>query len=254
VVNTAMEGALRVISVERGHDPADFALVAFGGAAGLHAAELAGRLGIPRVLVPPDPGVLSALGMLVSPVRKDLARSVLLRGDAARHDVVDAAFADLEHAARSAMVDEGVEAGQVQVRRLADVRYVGQSYELTVPAEEWGDAFHRLHAERYGFHRAGAEIELVTLRVQAAGPPTTVPRSRPAGAPDVRAPGHKHATVRYRGSDVTTPIIDRAALAIASRTRGPAVIHEYSATFWLPPDWEAEVLANGSLSANAVTP
>jgi len=246
VVDTAMEGALRVMSVERGHDPAGFTLVAFGGAAGLHAIELADRLGIPRVMVPPDPGVLSALGMLVSPVRKDVARSVMLRRGHADTDRVEAILMELENVARAAMTAEGIEPNDVSMERRADVRYAGQSFELTVPADGWVDAFHRGHAERYGFHRPDAGVELVTLRVHATGPAAALP-ARPELRPIPALPGGQ--TVRYRGDDLQCPAVARAALEAGATVRGPAIIHEYSATFWLAPGWHADVLENGSLSA-----
>jgi N-methylhydantoinase A len=246
VVDTAMEGALRVISVERGHDPADFTLVPFGGAAGLHAVELAGRLGIPRLLIPPDPGVLSALGMLVAPIRKDVGRTVLLRGDEAGDEAVAAVFDELEAAARSAMAEEGVPAQDLTVRRLADVRYAGQSFELTVPAQDWAAAFHRAHADRYGFERRQATLELVTARVQAVGPGLATPRgaATPATAGVVA-----DRSVRFRGEAVQGRAIDRAGLHTGATIEGPAIIHEYSATFWLPPGWRAVVLETGALSA-----
>jgi N-methylhydantoinase A len=245
VVDTAMEGALRVISVERGHDPRDFALVPFGGAAGLHAAELAERLGIPRLLVPPDPGVLSAFGMLVSPVRKDAARSVLLPGDADPAHI-DRVFAELEADARAAMAAEGVPDDQVRTRRLADARYAGQSFELTVPAVEWQRAFHAAHNERYGYQRPGAPVELVTARVQATGPTPPTPQrdTRPATAASAA-----QRTVRYRGGAITARSIPRETLAPGDVIDGPAVLHEYSATLWLPPGWHATALETGSLSA-----
>lgn len=246
VVDTAMEGALRVMSVERGHDPAGFTLVAFGGAAGLHAIELADRLGIPRVMVPPDPGVLSALGMLVSPVRKDVARSVMLKGGAASEDRIEATLSALEDDARAAMTTEGVDHGDVTIERLADVRYVGQSFELTVPADGWTDAFHRTHAERYGFDRRDAGLELVTLRVHATGPAPPLP---PAPAARATPTLGGVQTVRYQGEDLRSRAIARADLDAGATLEGPAIIHEYSATFWLPPGWRAGVLGNGSLSA-----
>jgi N-methylhydantoinase A len=249
VVDTAMEGALRVISVERGHDPADFALVPFGGAAGLHAVELAERLGIPRLLVPPDPGVLSALGMLVSPIRKDLGRTVLLRGDDAGEDAVEAVFRELEAAARGAMAEEGVDAQDLTIRRLADVRYAGQSFELTVPAHDWASAFHRAHADRYGFDRPSAVLELVTARVHAIGPGLATPRG--AGTP-ATAGAIAEASVRFRGDVVSARATARSGLDVGATLDGPAIIHEYSATFWLPPGWRAEVLATGALSARSV--
>jgi N-methylhydantoinase A len=243
-----MEGALRVISVERGHDPADFTLVPFGGAAGLHAVELAGRLGIPRLLIPPDPGLLSALGMLVSPIRKDVGRTVLLRSDQAGDDAVAAVFDDLEATARSAMAEEGVPAHDLTVRRLADVRYAGQSFELTVPAQDWADAFHRAHADRYGFDRRQATLELVTARVQAVGPGLATPggAATPATAGVVA-----DRAVRFRGEAVQARAIARAGLDTGATIEGPAIIHEYSATFWLPPGWRAVVLETGALSARS---
>src|SRR5690606_21621499 len=122
VVSAAMEGALRVISVERGYDPADFTLVPFGGAGGLHAAELAERLGIPRILLPPDPGLLSAFGMLVSPLRKDASRTVLLDADAAAGRL-DAEFARLAADAIAAMEAEGIPRERVTLARWVDARY-----------------------------------------------------------------------------------------------------------------------------------
>jgi N-methylhydantoinase A len=252
IVDTAMEGALRVISVERGHDPADFVLVPFGGAAGLHAAELADRLGIPRLLVPPDPGVLSALGMLVAPVRKDLSRSVLLRGDDT-DDRVERVYRELEAAAGRAMAEEGIEAGDVAITRTADVRYAGQSFELTVPAADWREAFHRAHADRYGYDRRDAVPELVTARVQAMGPGRPTPRATPAHDPAAGGGGGgamaREIDVRYRGDAVRARSLPRAGLDAGATVTGPAIIHEYSATFWLPPGWRAEVLETGSLAA-----
>ncbi len=246
VVNTAMEGALRVISVERGYDPADFALVPFGGAAGLHAVELAERLGIPHLLVPPDPGVLSALGMLVSPVRKDASRTVLLRDGEASAALVAEAFDALQAAALAAMEAEGINAAEVTVQRLADVRYVGQSFELRVPADGWSENFERAHEARYGFRRAGAGVELVTVRVEATGPSRPTP-ARPPAPPPGAARGRR-VPVRFRGEEVDAEAVPRSALEPGATVEGPAIIHEYSATFWLPPAWGAEALPAGSLS------
>jgi N-methylhydantoinase A len=245
-----MEGALRVISVERGHDPADFSLVPFGGAAGLHAVGLADRLGVPRLLVPPDPGVLSAFGMLVSPVRKDVSRSVLLTpGDG---DRIDAVFADLEARARGAMEAEGVDPRQVRIRRLADARYAGQSFELTVPARDWATAFHEAHRSRYGFARTEAPVELVTARVEALGPATPTPPPAPRASPTASGPSEGRIPVRFQGRSVDARAVPRPALPTGATMEGPAVIHEYSATFWLPPRWRAEVLESGSLAVDRV--
>lgn len=282
VADTAMERALRVISVERGHDPVDFTLVPFGGAAGLHAAELADRLGIGAILVPPDPGVLSAYGMLVAPVRKDAARTVLVRSEAGSEagseaaaeagpdpgpgvrsgpgaepgahaaagsaGRIDTVFRELEQETRAAMERDGVPPATLSIRRLADVRYAGQSFELRVPAADWVEAFHRAHAARYGFDRRGAAVELVTARVEATGP-APLGTGRVARARSVSPVAERETRVRYRGERVRARLLHRAALAAGRRIEGPAVVHEYSATLWLPPGWSAEALADGSLSA-----
>ncbi len=245
VADTAMEGALRVISVERGHDPADFALVPFGGAAGLHAIGLAERLGINRLLVPPDPGVLSAFGMLVSPVRKDLSRTLLVGADAA--DRIGEAYRDLEREARSAMEAEGVPPDEVAVRHLADVRYAGQSFELRVPAEGWADAFHDAHEARYGFARRAARVELVTARVEAVGPATRTPPRSQAALADAADGSHPRVPVYHRGETVDAALVARSSLARGDRLTGPAVVHEYSATLWLSAGWSAEALEEGGL-------
>jgi N-methylhydantoinase A len=247
VVDTAMEGALRVISVERGHDPRDFTLVPFGGAAGLHAVELAHRLGILHLLIPPDPGVLSALGMLVSPIRRDVARTVLLGEADADDGTVESHFRELEQTALSAMADDGLSADHLLLRRRADARYAGQSFELTVPAAGWAAAFHAAHAERFGFARPAAPLELVTLRVEATGPARPLPRHKlvqPRQAPEQPGP----RTVRFRGAPIRAETLPRATIAPGATVRGPSIIHEYSATFWLPPGWHARCLQDGSLS------
>jgi N-methylhydantoinase A len=250
VVDTAMETALRLISVERGHDPADFVLVPFGGAAGLHAMELADRLGIPRLLIPPDPGVLSALGMLLSPVRKDVARTVLLREQDAVARRIESVYAELETAAATAMLEEGISPGDVTFTRLADVRYVGQSFELTVPAHDWSDGFHRAHADRYGYERRGALTELVTARVQAVGPGRPTPGTTRSPDPATgRVDREVERAVRYRGQALRAASLHRAGLQPGATFSGPAIIHEYSATLWVPPGWRVETLQTGSLTA-----
>ena len=242
VINSTMEGALRVISVERGYDPADFTLVAFGGAAGLHAAELAEGLGVPRVLLPPHPGLLSAFGMLVSPIRKSVARTVLLRAD---QSSVDASIAEtlreLEAAARDEMAAEGIAAGDVVISRFIDARYAGQSHELRIPAENWREELHRAHELRYGYANRSSVAEAVTLRVDAATP---VPAAPVFGSTDAAAPTRR-GRVYFDGRWAEVPLLDRAGLA--ARVAGPAVITEYSATTWVPAGWHIEPLAQGAL-------
>jgi N-methylhydantoinase A len=246
VANAAMERALRVISVERGHDPADFTLVPFGGAAGLHAAALAERLGIPRLLVPPDPGVLSAFGMLVAPVRKDVSRTVLWEAPAA--DRIGPAFDEMEARARAAMEAEGIPTGLIEVNRWIDARYRGQSFELTVPSDGWVESFHRAHESRYGYNRRDAIVEAVTLRVEAlAAAAAVVPETLAAAA---AAPVPASTTeVSSHGRRFDTPVYDRRMLRTGHTLVGPCIVVEYSSTLWLPAGWTADVLEDGSLLA-----
>lgn len=244
VANVAMAGALRVISVERGYDPADFTLVPFGGAAGLHAVALAERLGIPRLLVPPDPGVLSAYGMLVAPVRTDAARTVLIGdpSDAALEPV----FAELEASARKAMAEEEVDPAGIRVERYVAARYRGQSHELDVPAASWAERFHDAHEQRFGHADRGAIPEAVTLRVEALAPPPSIPApALPRGGGEPAPAGR--GTVRHEGAAVDAAWYTREVLGAGHVVHGPALLLERTAAFWLPPGWTAFVQADGSL-------
>jgi N-methylhydantoinase A len=246
VVNTAMEGALRVITVERGYDPVDFTLVAFGGAAGLHAAELAVRLGIPRILLPRDPGLLSAFGMLVSPVRKDAARTVLLGTDSAGTERMEAVFGELEQAVLQQMSEENVSSADVQLSRTVDARYRGQSFELRVPAADWVEGLHRAHEVRYGYSQPTAAVEAVTLRVMGVVPAAAVP-PRPLDTSKKKPAPEGTVAVVWQNSVVAASRYQRAQLLAGQSVVGPAVLVEYSSTGWVPPDWSARVDATGQI-------
>jgi N-methylhydantoinase A len=248
VANTRMEGALRLISVERGYDPRDLVLVAFGGAAPLHAAELAQRLGVPCVLVPPDPGTLSARGILVADIRKTASRSVLRRGPDAEPTALQPVFGELEELARAELAAEGFSGGAVVVEREVDARYEGQSYELAVPAgPDWRSAFHRAHAQRFGFKREEAVVEAVTLRVTARA---RVTRPRPFALEPADAPLRAERSIRVYllGNGWSpVPLCTRDSLRPGHTIEGPAVIAEYSATTWVPPGWVAAPNESGDL-------
>jgi N-methylhydantoinase A len=238
VVNANMERALRVVSIERGFDPRDFALVAFGGAGGLHACELADALAIPTVIIPAHPGALSAIGILESDVVKDFSRTVLWRTDGRLPRAeLDQEFRNLEAVANREFRGEGW-SGRLHHERSLDLRYRGQGYELNVPTGE--DILGRLHKEyqrRYGYHHAGREIEIVTLRLRTklrtARPKitTTTRRSRA----DSRLIPIERAPVVFKGRSVLTPVYERADLPPTYTLRGSAVITEYSATTVIPP-------------------
>jgi N-methylhydantoinase A len=247
VANAAMERALRVISVERGYDPSDFTLVPFGGAAGLHAIALAERLGIPNILVPPDPGVLSAFGMLVAPVRKDVSRTVLWAAAEATARLAGA-FAEMEAVARAGMEEEGIPGASIEVNRWIDARYRGQSFELTVPEGDWIEAFHTAHQARYGYARRDGQVEAVTLRVEALAPGAAVAAPRPEFREAVEP---AYGEIAERGRRFDAPLHDRATLGAGQILRGPCIVHEYSSTLWLAGGWSARVLEDGSLLARA---
>jgi N-methylhydantoinase A len=246
VADSAMERALRVISVERGYDPADFAIVAFGGAGALHVAELTRRLGASHALVPPDPGLLSAYGMLAAPLTRESSRTVLFSTDEPGHDErMDAVFRELEVSTVEGLVAEGASRGDVRVERIVDARYRGQSFELGVLPEEWVRAFHEAHRSRYGYDRPDSPVEAVTLRVVARAPG---PRLDPRPVPTSEGPpSSSPTTVRFWRETLAATRVRRADLRNGHELDGPIVVEEYSATTWVPPGWLMRVDAQGIL-------
>jgi len=252
VANAVMEKAIRVISVERGHDPRDYALVAFGGAGGLHACELASALRMPRVLVPKFPGGLSALGILRADVVKDFSQTVRLPVGARQETraALDHAFRRLKRRGLREMRAEGFSRGQIRSDCLLDMRYVGQAYELTVPAVgDFVESFHRAHERRYGYADPARSTEIVNVRVRLIGatPKPELPRRRAGGANASAAVLGTRRTVFARRA-WATPVYDRAKLRAGNRFAGPAILTEYSATTVLSPGWRARVDVYGSLS------
>jgi N-methylhydantoinase A len=239
VVNATMEKAIRVVSIERGFDPRHFALVAFGGAGGLHACDLAQSLGIPRVIVPALPGALSAFGILVSDVIKDHSRTILWR---TASDLPMARlkreFAHLSQAANRDFRSEGWQ-GKIHEQLTIDTRYRGQGYELNIPFSPKLIAdFHRAHAQRYGYSHPDREIELVTLRLRAIlkSPQSRITKQRAKHKekinPNLKA---EKAPVVFNGKPQSASIYERDQLTPGKKYSGPAVITEYSATTVVPP-------------------
>lgn len=232
VVNANMERALRVVSVERGYDPRQFTLVAFGGAGGLHACELAQSLGIARVIVPAMPGALSACGILAGDIVKDYSRTMVLPMAAKSISSLDRHFKGLEHGARREFNEEGWR-GKLKLEHSADLRYRGQGFELQIP---WSAAalaeFHSEHKRRYGYDRPEHPVELVTLRLRVRLPSPRIP---PVKRPSTRAtaPAEKRP-VWYSGKVVATPIYEREQLGVGHKLNGPAIVTEYSATVFVP--------------------
>ena len=235
------------MTVERGHDPRDLTLVAFGGAGGLHAAALAESLGCPRVLVPRTAGTLSALGCLAAEVRRDLSRAVLEPASAATAGRSRAWFDALEREATAALAAEGVPPGRRRAERALAMRYRGQSYEVEVAAEPGGDPsprFHHAHAERYGYARPDAEVEVVAARLTAVGlgREPELPAHRPAG--DARP---RRRALWFGGREVAAEAWRWAALEPGHDSRGPAVVFDDHATALVPPGWRWRVDLHGNL-------
>jgi len=247
VVNTAMERALRVISVERGVDPEGFVLLAFGGAAGLHAVELADRLDLRGVLIPPDPGLLSAFGMLASPIVRDRSRTVLISSDEPEATSrIEAIFEELERESHADFAREGTLAREVLVERRMDARYRDQSFELDIPADGWATTFHDAHEHRYGYRRNHVPVEAVTLRVRLeapAPPPPVAPAGVRTGSD--RSAGTTEVTLNGKRLEVRS--LQRDSIPIGDPLAGPLLIREYSSTTWCPPGWLVERSADGTL-------
>lgn len=248
VVNATMEKAVRVVSIERGHDPRRFVLVAFGGAGGLHACDLAHAIGIPHVLIPAMPGALSAFGILVSDVVKDYSRTVLWRVTGKLPTArLEEEFAQLSRTAARDFRAEGW-TGFIREQRSLDVRYRGQGYELNVPLSRAVIAeFHAAHAQRYGYSHPEREVELVTLRLRGT---VRSPQAKIAARGDAAPVGPgatRHRTrlgkgcttenspMVFDGKQIETAIYERDRLKVGIRYPGPAVIAEYSATTIVPP-------------------
>ncbi|MGH2521468.1 MAG: hydantoinase/oxoprolinase family protein [Anaerolineales bacterium] len=255
VANAAMERAIRKISIERGFDPRDFTLVAFGGAGPLHACELAERLGISRVLAPRAPGVLSALGMLLADLVKDYSLTILRRVESLTEGDVPGLFAPLEARARAEMSQDGV--ADPQLERSVDVRYVGQSFEINVPLVEdrlaqLTDDFHARHAQRYGHAHPAEPVEWVTLRVRAAGrTPKPIFEELPLGTGDPAAAGLGEQPVWFEVGGSLAPyparLYEREKLLAGDKLAGPAVIFQLDATTVIPPGWAGQVDRLGHL-------
>jgi len=234
VANANMERAIRVVSVERGHDPRDFALVAFGGCGGLHACEIAEELGIRVVVVPQMAGALSALGMLLADRVRDYSAAAL---DQAR---IESRFRDLERTARADMP-------ACRLERTADLRYSGQSYELNVPwhARDFAKLFHREHHKIYGYSDPGRAVEVVTIRVKGV-----IAVTKPAIRRETSAPGTREGArmIRVGGKWVAAPVFQRGELSGKARN-GPALIVDYGSTTLIPGGWRFILDKAGNLVA-----
>jgi N-methylhydantoinase A len=248
VANANMADAVRLISIRRGYDPREFCLVAFGGAGPLHGAALGEELAIPTVLVPPSPGITSALGCLLVDVRHDLSAMFLAHVDDVDREALETEFGKLEAEARERLAVEGVPEEQMSLQRLIDMRYLGQWRSLTIPVSapaDLDDAVARFHAEHeraYNYRRDGSPVEIYRLSLRAVGvtPKPELKRHELNGAgtkPHASRPVHFDSS----GSAVETPLYVRSELSAGAKFEGPVVIDQLDSTTLVPPGWRAEV-------------
>ena len=254
IANANMERAIRVVSVQRGFDPRDFALLAFGGAGGLHACDLADSLDIATVLIPEHSGVLSALGMLMADVVKDYSASLLRRTDTVTDSDIASVFAPLLARAAADLAAEGFNAADVLLECALDMRYKGQAYEIAVPfTPAFAATFHRSHQKLYGYANPARATEIVQLRVKAIGR-TDKPalRNTPAEAIPLPAPSSIRETVFDRRTQ-PTPVFHRDRLSPGMSGAGPAIVITGQSTNVITPGFDWKIDAAGTLVATRKT-
>ncbi|HKW17240.1 MAG TPA: hydantoinase/oxoprolinase family protein [Terriglobales bacterium] len=251
VVEAEMEKAIRLISIERGYDPREFTLIAFGGAGPLHACALAQALKIPRVLVPVMPGALSAFGILSADVVRDYSQTVMI--SIARsspqdpHLSLERFFVDLEARANTEFKQEGLAGTPI---RSADLRYAGQGYEINVPAgPDMLTQFHELHHRRYGHSNPTQGVQVVNARVRviAKSEPVDLPKKKASGS-DCGQAVVKQKEILFGSKWTQAAVFDRNLLMPGNCFSGPAIVHEYTATTVVPPGCRARVDAHSNLA------
>ena len=250
IANANMENAIRKVGVQRGHDPRDFALLAFGGAGGLHACDLADSLDIRTVLIPEHSGVLSALGMLLADVVKDFSVSILKPTDGVSAEALEQALEPLLVAARIALEAEGFLNSDQTLQPTLDMRYRGQAYELPIPfAPGYAEAFHEAHQKLYGYANSSRATEIVQLRLKAIGRTQKTPLLLPTSGPQrLPAPTATRPTIFGRRA-VATPIYHRDQLAPGMGAAGPAIILTGQSTNIITPSFQWTIDRAGTLAA-----
>ena len=235
-----MVASIREISVARGHDPRQCALVAFGGAGPMHATQVAEALAIPKVIVPPHAGNLSALGLVSADLRIDLTETVLLPNDPAHMAIVQDAFSRLEEVGRDRFAEEGFDRNAVIIERVAEMRYTGQAHEIAISVSDlldpasFADAFNASYERSYGHCNLDEATEIVNLRL-AAIVPVDRPRLQAREGKDAGTAGHRE--VWFQDRFQLTRVFERHRLPVGSWTEGPAIVEETGATTVVFPDW-----------------
>ncbi len=254
IVNSNMADALRVVSVERGHDPREFSLIAFGGAGPLHAVALAEELNVPEVVIPPIPGGFSALGLVGTDIRRDYAKTLfapLLEIDPAQ---LAALWDEMIENAKSMLSNTGVPKSQWVFQRSADLRYARQAYELNVPLDgdlvdtnslkKLSEGYHERHALTYGHKNEAETVQVVTLRLTATGRLPSLPIKQKTT--DGRDSFKANRMAWFPATDsIETPVLNRERFAAGSTIKGPAIVESLDSTLVIPPGWRGRVDARG---------
>jgi N-methylhydantoinase A len=250
VANTNMERALRRISVERGYDSREFALLPFGGAGGLHAVELAQALRIPRIIVPTSAGALSAIGVLAADVVKDQSRTIMLDVGREIERKLAKTFKEMERNAAAALRSEGFTTSKQRHERSLAMRYKGQSFELEIrqTGADLAARFHQAHLARYGYAQHENTVEVVSARVRSTGIVEKLAQRRSSSVPQQGfAETRKTGTAYFAGKKHNVTVYQRDELPTGSLLRTPSIVTEYSSTTLIPPGAQAQVDALGNL-------
>ena len=252
VVNATMIRGIRLVSVERGHDPREFTLVCFGGAGPVHAVQLAQELSIPKIVVPEAPGVNCALGLLMADFRHDYSHTFLHMINDLVPSRLTGEFETLENQARQQMIEEGVPEGDIAFHRSGDFRFFGQGYELNMPLarqdytpgnlEEIGSGFAAVHKEQYGYSMSPESVQIVNLRITAIGllSKPDLEEEREGGA-DPKAASKGTRSVFMEGKQVEVSVFDRRGLHCGNEIEAPAIIEQADSTTILFPGYRARV-------------
>ena len=248
IADSMMSKILRVVSVERGYDPRRFALIAFGGAGPMHACSLAEELEIDEIIIPSHPGMFSALGLLTSDLFHDFSQAYLTKIGNVDETLVESHFQKMEKDGREVLASEGIRSKDMRFLRNVDLRYYGQSYEITIEHPKdtsISDAvkrYHTRHREIYGYDAIDEPVELVSLRLRAVG---TIPKphmiisdsTEKKSSPADTRPVYFHSLNDW----IETPIYERGTISLGSRLEGPAIVEQYDSTTVVNPGWRMEL-------------
>lgn len=249
IANANMEKAIRVISIERGFDPRDFALFSFGGAGGMHAVDIASHLKMPRVIVPKNAGVLSSLGLLMADSIKDYSKSILKTAKKTGKEKLENHFKKLIEKSIKNMKEDGFQEDAVTIFSFLDLRYQGQSYEITIPYRNkitsnlsFVSDFHKAHRKLYSYHHEHRAVEIVNIRVKAVGTTKKIKLKRlPPKNKNPERAFMKKQTIHYEGKTWQASVFKRVLLATGNKIKGPALIADSESTTFLPFSYTLEV-------------